>query len=97
MFQANGEDLALFSILLQHATQITLQKCSGKRQSEKLVVTVGRRHTFTCGGATVVFEVRAVLALIVFGAVAVVVCGQVEAGGSVLTRIWGAVIDIQLG
>lgn len=51
---------------------------------------------FTRGGATVVFEVRAVFALVVLGAGAVVVCGQVEAGRSVLTRVRGAVIDIQL-
>lgn len=51
---------------------------------------------FTCGGATVVFEVRAVLALVVLRAGAVVVCGQVEAGRSVLTRVGRAVIDIQL-
>lgn len=65
--QANGEDLVLFSILLQHAMQITLQQCSGKRtKSEKLVaVAGGRRRTFTRGGATVVFEVRAVFALVV--------------------------------
>lgn len=28
---ANGEDLALFSILLEHATQIALQKRSGNK------------------------------------------------------------------
>lgn len=54
------------------------------------------RRTFTRGGATVVFEVRAVLALVVLRAGAVVVCGQVEAGGSVLTWVGRAVIDIQL-
>lgn len=43
--------------------------------------------TFAGGGATVVFEVGAVFALVVFGAVAVVVGGQVEAGRSVLTRV----------
>lgn len=64
---------------------------------EKLKVTGGGRRTFTCGCATVVFEVRAVFALVVFGASAVVVCGQVEAGCAVLTRVGRAIIDIQLG
>lgn len=68
-----------------------------KTTSAKLVVIAGRRRTFTRGGATVVFEVRAVFAFVVLGASAVVVCGQVEAGRSVLTRVRGAVIDIQLG
>lgn len=61
------------------------------------MVIAGRRCTFTSRGATVVFEVRAVFALVVFRASAVVVCGQVEAGRSVLTRVGRAVIDIQLG
>lgn len=43
-----------------------------------------------------VFEVRAVFAFVVLRACAVVICGQVEAGCSVLTRVGGAVIDIQL-
>lgn len=51
---------------------------------------------FTRGGATVVFEVRAVFALVVLRASAVVVCGQVETGRSILTRVGRAVIDIQL-
>ena len=33
--QANGEDLAIFSILLEHAMQITFQKYSGKSQRAK--------------------------------------------------------------
>lgn len=72
------------------------QNCSGKTQNEKLVVAAGMRRTFTRGGATVVFEVRAVFAFVVFGASAVVVCGQVEAGRSIVTRVGRAVIDIQL-
>lgn len=51
------------------------------------MVVAGRRRTFTRGGATVVFEVGAVLALVVLRARAVVVCGQIEAGRSVLTRV----------
>lgn len=57
----------------------------------------GAVHTFARGGATVVFKVGAVLALVVLGAVTVVVSGQVEARRSVLTRVGRAVIDIQLG
>lgn len=57
----------------------------------------GAGRTFACGGATVVFEVGAVFALVVFGAVTVVVGGQVEAVRAVLTRVGRAVIDIQLG
>lgn len=64
---------------------------------KKLVVVACRRRTFTCGGATVVFKVRAVFALVVLWAGAVVVGGQVEAVSAVLTRVGGAVIDIQLG
>lgn len=73
--------------------------CSGKRQaakSRRLLQATGGR-TFTCGGATVVFEVGAVLALVVLRAGAVVVGGQVEAGRAVLTRVGRAVINIQLG
>lgn len=61
------------------------------------MVAACRRRTFTCGGATVVFKVRAVFALVVLWASAVVVSGPVEAGGAILTRVGGAVIDIQLG
>lgn len=61
------------------------------------MVTACRRRTFTRGGATVVFEVRAIFALVVLWARAEVVCGQVEAGRSILTRVGQAVIDIQLG
>lgn len=43
-----------------------------------------------------VFEVRAVLALVVLGAGAEIIGGQVEAGRSVLTGVGRAVIDIQL-
>lgn len=43
-----------------------------------------------------IFEVGAVFALVVLWAGAVVVCGQVEAVRSVLTRVGRAVIDIQL-
>lgn len=68
-----------------------------KDKEQKLAVIAGRRRTFARGGATVVFEVRAVLALVVLRAGTVVVCGQVEAGRSVLTRVGRAVIDIQLG
>ncbi len=68
-----------------------------KDKSKKPVVTACKKRTFTCGGTTVVFEVGAVFALVVLRAGAVVVCGQVEAGRSVLTRVGGAVIDIQLG
>ena len=50
----------------------------------------------TGGGAAVVPQVGAVLALVVLGAVAVVARGQVKAAGSVLTRVWGAVINVQL-
>lgn len=50
-------------------------------------MVAGRRCTFARGGATVVFEVGAVFALVVFWASAVVVCGQVEAVRSVLTRV----------
>lgn len=57
----------------------------------------GAGRTFARGGATVVFEVGAVFAFVVFGAVAVVIGGQVEAVRSVLTRVGRAVIDIQLG
>lgn len=56
----------------------------------------GGGHTFACGGATVVFEVRAVFPLVVVRASAVVVRGQVEAGRSVLTGVGGAIIDVQL-
>lgn len=63
---------------------------------QKVVVIAGRGRTFTCGGATVVFEVGAVFALVVLRAGAVVVCGQVEAARPVLTRVGRAVIDIQL-
>lgn len=68
-----------------------------KDRAKKLVVIADRRRTFTRGGATVVFEVRAVFALVVLRASAVVVCGQVEAGRPVLTRVGRTVIDIQLG
>lgn len=61
------------------------------------MVVGGWRRTFTRGGATVVFEVRAVFALVVLRASAVVVCCQVEAGCSILTRVGRAVINIQLG
>lgn len=44
-----------------------------------------------------VCEVGAVFPLVVLGAVAVVVGGQVEAGRAVLTGVGRAVIDIQLG
>lgn len=71
--------------------------------TETLVVRAGRggrvlggRRTFTRGGSAVVFEVGAVLALVVLWAGTEVVCGQVEAGRPVLTRVGGAVIDIQL-
>lgn len=57
----------------------------------------GAGRTFARGGATVVFEVGAVFALVVFRAVAVVVGGQVEAVRSILTWVGQAVIDIQLG
>lgn len=60
------------------------------------MVVAGAGRTFARGGATVVFEVGAVFTLVVFWASAEVVCGQVEAGRSVLTRVRGAVIDIQL-
>ena len=53
-------------------------------------------HTFAGGGATVVFKVGAVFTLVVLWASAVVVRGQVEAQCSVLTRVGGAVIDVQL-
>lgn len=55
-----------------------------------------RRRTFARGGATVVLKVRTVFALVVLWAGAVVVCGQVEADCSVLTRVGQAVINIQL-
>lgn len=55
------------------------------------------KGTFTRGDATVVFEMRAVFAFVVLWASAEVVRGQVEAGRTVLTRVGGAVIDIQLG
>lgn len=56
------------------------------------------RSRLTLAGrrATVVLEVRAVLALIIFWAFAEVVGGQAEALSAVLTGVWGAVIDIQL-
>lgn len=57
----------------------------------------GHGRTFARGGATVVCEVGAVFPLVVLGAVAVVVGGQVEAGRAILTRVEQAVIDIQLG
>lgn len=56
----------------------------------------GGRRTFACGGATVVFKVGAVFTLVVLRAGAVVVGGQVEAQCSVLTRVGGAIIDVQL-
>lgn len=62
-----------------------------------LVLRADGTLTFTRGGPAVIFEVRAVLALVVLGAGAVVVRGQVEARCSVLTRVGRAVIDIQLG
>lgn len=78
--------------------QITFQICSGKsKRAKKLVVVAWRRRTFTCGGATVVFEVGAVFALVVLWASAVVVGCQVEARRSILTRVGRAVINIQLG
>lgn len=43
-----------------------------------------------------VLEVGAVLALIVFGTGAVVVCGPVEAASPILTGVGRAIIDIQL-
>lgn len=52
--------------------------------------------TFACGGATVIFKVGAVFPLVVLRASAVVVRGQVEARCSVLTRVGGAIIDVQL-
>lgn len=55
-----------------------------------------RRRTFARGGATVVLKVRTVFALVVLWAGAVVVCGQVEADCSILTRVGQAVINIQL-
>jgi len=61
------------------------------------VVVAGGRRTFARGNATVVFEVGAVFAFVVLRASAEVVCGQVEAGRSILTRVGRAVIDIQLG
>lgn len=51
---------------------------------------------FTSGGPAVVFEMGAVLALVVFGTRAVVVRGPVKARCPVLTGVGGAVIDIQL-
>lgn len=66
------------------------------KKTKSLVVIAGRARTFARGGATVVFEVRAVFPLVVLWASAVVVGGQVEAGRSVLTWVGGAVIDIQL-
>lgn len=96
--QANGEDLTFFRIVLPHAMRIKFSETFWKKtKSGKLVVTAGRKRTFTRGGATVIFEVRAVLALVVLRAGTVVVGGQVEAVRSVLTRVGRAVIDIQLG
>lgn len=66
------------------------------KKTKSLVVIAGRARTFTRGGATVVFEVRAIFPLVVLWASAVVVGGPVEAGRSVLTWVGGAVIDIQL-
>ena len=53
--------------------------------------------TFAGGGAAVVLEVGAVLALVVLRTGAVVVVGQVEAGRAVLTRVGQAVVYVQLG
>lgn len=80
------------------AARIALQWEGGREggEAERLQGS-GGGCTFARGGATVVFEVGAVFALVVLGAVAVVVGGQVEAGRPVLTRVGRAVIDIQLG
>lgn len=92
--QANSEYLALFSIIQHHGAQIIFQapRGGGQRACSSCI----RRHTFARGGATVVLEVRAVFALVVLWAGAVVVCGQVEADCPVLTRVGQAVINIQL-
>lgn len=51
-----------------------------------MVIVVSGR-TFTSGGTTVVFEVRAVLALVVLRAGTVVVSGSVKAGCPILTGV----------
>lgn len=79
-----------------HDTHWLIDTIWTKTKSKTLAVIAGRGRTFTCGGATVVFEVRAVFTLVVLRAGAVVVCGQVEAACPVLTRVGRAVIDIQL-
>lgn len=64
---------------------------------KRRMVCLGKRGcTFACGGATVVFKVGAVFALVVLRASAVVVRGQVEARRSVETRVRGAIVDVQL-
>lgn len=81
----------------QDSDRLTVEKKHREKKKEKrLVVFAGAGRTFARGGATVVFEVGAVFTLVVFWASAVVVRGQVEAGRSILTRVGGAVIDIQL-
>lgn len=92
--QANSEYLALFSIIQHHSAQIIFQapRWGGQRACSTCI----RRRTFARGGATVVLKVRTVFALVVLWAGAVVVCGQVEADCSVLTRVGQAVINIQL-
>lgn len=87
--QISTERLDIFYCSPLRSDHLTVEiNCSGGE---------GAGLTFAGGGATVIFEMRAVLALVVFGAVAVVVGGQVEAGCSVLTRVGRTVIDIQLG
>lgn len=53
--------------------------------------------TFTGGRAAVVFQVGAVLAFVVLGALAEVVAGTVVALGTVLAGIGLAIIYVQLG
>lgn len=53
-------------------------------------------QTFTRGCAAVIFQVGAVLAFVIFRAVTEIVHGKIEALGTILARIWLAIIYVQL-
>lgn len=95
-----GEDMGVQSSFtqqlnngMQQADRLTWAFKAGlKRDTESRL----RFLTFARRRSTVVLQVGAVLAFVVFGTFAQVVRGQVETLRAVLTRVGLAVIDVQL-
>lgn len=97
--KAQGKVLATRATLMTTLLELHCSSCQGRTRILPVIpihLTCKMTQTFTRSCAAVIFQVGAVLPLVIFRAVTEIVHSKIEALSAILTWVWLTIVYVQL-